>query len=503
LKQDNAQLKSQTEEMKTKTLQVEARLLESMQARSAREHKFQDEMKRQRASMNSLFTELADSKRQVQVLTKQLQETSSKLAVQQALTANIAFQQEQEELEYQMEQEQFLRKQQQQLGGNGETAEMISPQAATAAASDYEQQQQQQDDITRDSGFSRLGNYFNRRRVPNDNHSGGAMSTTASGTTISLTAGAPTGAPNMPSETSTTTTIGPLFQSYEESKNDLFEQLQYGSGNAGTAGAGDVRTLFDMDTTSTTATTTTMEDSSSSNYGGVLIPSNSTTTTTTTSISEDYLQKITPTTLPQQEQQVTSAFTTTTRKQQPLTKGKQQHEEMNYGQTSAGMPPAAPMSRLDRIRQKRRNLENMFRKNGAGSTVSSSSGRTANSSLSSSTRSSSNYNNRNQASQPSSSSIPPVVVRGTTNFRARNNNKGANGSSPNRNNNHNLSSSHHRNNVINLMNHRGYDDWVKRRETQQQRGTKERDCYNVRYRLGENNGNDIIWYIFWKGFIYM
>lgn len=379
LSQDNSKLQSQSEELKTKTVQLEARLLESMQARSAREHKFQDEMKRQRVSMNSLYTQLADTKLQVELLKKQLQDTTAKLALQQALTANIAFQQEQEELEYQMEMEQYRKQQQQQQQKQlGESREIPSENAP-----DYEQDDARSvySNNTRNSGFSQLGNFFNRRKVVATNTSGAAMITTY-GTISSTGAASETSssaaAPSFSPLKSSSELIGP-FQSYEESKNDLFEQIQLG---------GKAHTLFDFDTT-TTATTT--EASSSAN----LAPMYAT--------SERYIQTIVPTPPPNMIK--------------PLV-GKHQ-EEMNYGQTSAGMPPVAPMSRLDRIRQKRRNLENMFLKNGAGSTVTT--GLTANSTLSSAS---------------SSSNASSIIPRGgTTNFRARNNHP-----------------------KINLMNHRRHDD---------------------------------------------
>lgn len=388
LSQDNVQLKSQTEELETKTVQLEARLLESMQARSGREKKFQDEMKRQRGSMNTLFTELADSKRQVQVLQKQLRDTNSKLALQQALTANTAFQLEQEELEYQMEEEQAQEQEQQQNSNRKQPQHVGVPSEAG-----YDYYTSEQDDTrstvssqTRDSGFSRVGNYFNRRRVPNGSVSSAGASVTSSTAPSSFV---------VPSKQQTTD-IG-HFQSYEESKHDLFvEQVQYGGAGAGQ----DVRPLFDLDTTTTATGTTTTDDN-------------------------DYLQKVTPT-LPKMLRQPPV-------KDKPKQQQKQhQQQEMNYGQTSAGMPPAAPMSRLDRIRQKRRNLESMFRKNGAGSTISSGN-TTANSSLSSSNSSSFMI------------SPPTTVLRGTANFRARS--KAT--TSPNRNLNHNL---------VNLMNHRRNDD---------------------------------------------
>ncbi|CAJ1933640.1 unnamed protein product [Cylindrotheca closterium] len=392
LQQDNLTLQSHSQDLKTKTVQLEARLLESMQARSAREQKFQDEMKRQRGSMHSLFTELADSKRQVELLKQQLQETVSKLALQQALTANIAFQQEQEELEYQMELEQ-ARKQQQHLVGEG-AAEMMIPASESGDYSEHDDARSNYSNNTRDSGFSRLGNFFNRRKVPAGGSGGPMMMNTIHTTSTG------TRTPSSPVVPSTTLEFG-QFQSYEESKNDLVEQIHYHGGGA------DVHNLFDLDTT-TTATST--EDSS--NHNGL-----------SSSTSEDYLKTV-ATTKPPQPQVATAT--------KPLRRGKQKQPEMNYGQTSAGMPPAAPMSRLDRIRQKRRNLESMFLKNGAGSATS---GLTANSSLSS-TSSSSN----------ASSSI--IMARGTTNFRARSNNN--NNNSPNRN--------VVNRNVVNLMNHRRHDD---------------------------------------------
>jgi hypothetical protein len=87
----------ETEDLKDKSKRLEKRLLDSMEARAAREQKFQDEIKRQRLTMNTLFHDLADSKRQAELLKQQLRDTNTKLRLQQELTANIAFQQEQED----------------------------------------------------------------------------------------------------------------------------------------------------------------------------------------------------------------------------------------------------------------------------------------------------------------------------------------------------------------------------------------------------------------------
>lgn len=97
LKAQKLELLLETEALKGKAKGLEQRLLESMQARAAREQSFQQEIKRQRDSMNTLFHDLADSKLQASRLQKQLQETNTKLRLQQELTANLAFQQEQEE----------------------------------------------------------------------------------------------------------------------------------------------------------------------------------------------------------------------------------------------------------------------------------------------------------------------------------------------------------------------------------------------------------------------
>ncbi|KAL3930962.1 MAG: hypothetical protein SGBAC_011530 [Bacillariaceae sp.] len=432
LSQDNAQLKSQNEELKTKTVQLEARLLESMQARSGREQKFQDEMKRQRGSMNTLFTELADSKRQVQVLQKQLQDTNSKLALQQALTANIAFQLEQEELEYQMEEEraqgqQQQQQQQQQQHQQDNNNRRQHPQHVgipSEAGYDY-YNIAEQDDVrstvssqTRDSGFSRLGNYFNRRRAPPHGSSVSSAGTSVTSSTAPSAFVVPPSKQQQQrqqqQQQQQTTDIG-HFQSYEESKNDLFlVHVQYGGAGAGAgAGAGvsagqDIYTLFDLDTTTTATGTTTT--TATNDYSG-------------NDNDDGYLQNVTPTS----PQMLRNPPVKDSKPKKQQKRDKEQRE-MNYGQTSAGMPPAAPMSRLDRIRQKRRNLESMFRKNGAGSTISSSGNTTANSSLSS-----------------SNSSSFPTTIRGTTNFRARS--KGT--TSPNEDLNHNL---------VNLMNHRRHDD---------------------------------------------
>jgi len=358
---DNKQLKSQKDDLKSKTVQLETRLLESMQARSAREQKFQEEMKRQRASMNSLFTELADSKREVELLKKQLKDTSMKLQLQQALTANIAFQLEQEELEYQMEQEQF---QKQQEGGIPSEA---------AAGSHYPNEDVPSTIVSSkkppgDSGFSRLGNFFNRRRQVGR----GAMSAMGTITSTEPSVTSSSAAPSLGASESSE--IG-QFHSYEESKNDLIEQMQdhYGGGVH--------KSLFDLETT----TTVTTEDSSSNPASSKFeLP------------SEDYLKITTP----------PKATKSPRRQQTP--------EEMNYGQTSASMPPPARMTRLDRIRQKRRNLESMFRQNGASSSV------------------------MPVAKKPTTSGLPPR--RGRTNFQAK---------TPSQNLNRNL---------VNLMNHRRHDD---------------------------------------------
>ena len=271
------------------------------------------------------------------MLKKQLKDTYTKLQLQQALTANIAFQQEQEELEYQMEQEQFRKQQQLQEQGD------LPPPTETVYNANEET-------AAKEAGYSRLGNFFNRRRQ------GGGPTNTIGGTSASAA---------LSLAASKSTDLG-HFATYEESKNDLFEQMQDSYGSK----------LFDSDTT----TTVTTEDSSSNPaHARFMLP------------SEDYLQQTPP--------------------PKPKTTKKQTPEEMNYGQTSASMPPAAPMSRLDRIRQKRRNLEAMFRHNGASQDV----------------------------VLASSSSTTKPARRGRANYQAK-------------------TKTTNRNNLVNLMNHRRHDD---------------------------------------------
>lgn len=94
LVQHKLDLLQELDTVKHKLKQTEGRLMDSMKQRASRETSFQQQIQTQRKNMHQLFQDLVSSKRQCEEYQHQLKEANAMLQMQQELTANIAFEQE-------------------------------------------------------------------------------------------------------------------------------------------------------------------------------------------------------------------------------------------------------------------------------------------------------------------------------------------------------------------------------------------------------------------------